>query len=124
MKVFYLLITSLLASLAAAQEVEWYDAEGNVVRVLAKDKTSAQLEKKEPLFKDAYQWDARRIWRKSHIRGRAIYGNRRYVFGYGFGYSHWPNYYSRSHCGNAGTYQSHCRPRHYRGSSLNIIISR
>ncbi|WP_129589536.1 hypothetical protein [Rubritalea profundi] len=124
MKVFYLLISCLLVSPALAQEEEWYDAEGNVVRVLAKDESSAELEKKEPLFKDAYQWDARRIWRKSHVRGRAIYGNSRYVFGYGFGYSHWPNYYSRSHYRNGSYYQSSCRPGHYRGSSLNIVIRR
>lgn len=124
MKAFYLLISCLLASLASAQEVEWYDAEGNVVRVLAQDESSAELEKKEPLFKDAYQWDARRIWRKSHLRGRAIYGNSSYINGYGFGYSVWPNYYQRSQCRNGSYYQSYCRPSHYRGSSLNIVISR
>ncbi|MFT5882764.1 MAG: hypothetical protein ACI9FG_001271 [Crocinitomicaceae bacterium] len=124
MKAFYLLITCLLVSLASAQEEEWYDAEGNVVRVIAKDASSAELEKKEPLFKDTYQWDARRIWRKSHVRGRAIYGSGSYLFGYGSGYRSWPNYYSSSHFRNGRSYQSYCRPGHYSGSSLNIVISR
>ena len=121
MKAFYLLISCLLASLASAQVEEWYDAEGNVVRVTAQDKSSAELEKKEPLFKDAYQWDARRIWRKSHLRGRAIYGNG--MYSWGCGYRTWPWYQHYSYR-NGSYYPSNFRSSIYRGSSVNMVIGR
>ena len=124
MKVFYLLITSLLVSFANAEEEKWYDAEGNVVRVFNRDKAPAELERNESLLMGAYQWDSRRIWRKSHLRGRAIYGNGSHFLGHGFGHGNWSNYYHRGHHRNGWSYQSHCRPSHYRGSILNIVISR
>ncbi|MFC4995519.1 hypothetical protein [Rubritalea tangerina] len=125
MKVFYLLIIGLGLGASQAQEVQWYDAEGNVVKVTQMEKEEKEEHKaaNELLVHEAYHWDARRIFRKSRIRGRAIYYNSPYVFGYGFGYGCWPNYYTRSYCTSGGYYRSYCRPS-YRGSSLNIVIRR
>lgn len=118
MKAFYFLILSIIIIDANEQEVEWFDAEGKLVRVTQEQKAEKEPVASELLKNESVQWNSRRTFRNRTTGSRGIYFNP-----YWSGYScHWPNYYYRGW--TSVRYTTSSAVFRNRGSAVQVILGR